>query len=116
LAAAFFVWAEEVAMEAFYPWEPLPERRKGQPWSEAVSRQILRRVAEGESLRTVCRDAEMPAYEHVEPHWKTGRLVRRSRGPWEPLLEDLRGMSVVIPWDGVEGCEPDPDPDAEGED
>jgi hypothetical protein len=265
-----------MGMQAVYPWEPLPKRRKGQHWSPAVVRQILRRVAEGESLRAVCRDPEMPEYElvkdwmrkrpefradvaaartwcgrnlvaggssychgtageivqrlaegesltsicrdpemptramvyrwaekvedfgaalraarasqadvyadlgwewtlgttphdayashvklahlrwyvgklgpglfgpvkaepakpagpkrvifrvrdyrvemdeargrqrtvDVEPDWKTGVLKRRDRGPWEPLLEDMRGMSCVIPWDGVEGMEPDPE-------
>ena len=48
--------------------KPIPKKRKkGRPslYTEVLAAQICRRLAEGETLRAICRDPGMPAISTV---------------------------------------------------
>lgn len=85
----------------------LPKPKRGRPtlFSDELAKEVCRRIAEGESLRAVCRDGKMPEASTVFDWLRTKpefteqydkAVVERSEAMAEDMIDIAEGAPALI--------------------
>ncbi len=77
-----------------------PAKRAGRPtkYTEAIAREICSRIAEGQTLRSICRDEHMPGFATVY-RWMEGceafstRIARARDIGYDAIAEDAMAIA-----------------------